>query len=319
MNKLIAIGELLIDFVSEQNGSIETVSQFKKLPGGAPANVACCVSKLGGRSAMITKLGEDPFGNFLEDVLKNEGVDTTHIYRTKQANTGLAFVSLEESGERDFTFYRNPSADLFLESTEIKKDFISRGDILHFGSVDLVDYPIKQAHEVAIEYCHELGALVSFDPNVRLPLWDNHDLYRKRINEFIPKAHLLKVSEDELEFITGEKDEEKAIQCLFKGNVKLVFLTKGKDGVVLYSKNGSIEVPSQPVKAIDTTGAGDSFIGSILYQLLKKKYTVEMLDSPLEEFEEILNFANQVAGIVVTRKGAISALPTLNEVMSKLG
>ncbi|HAX73138.1 MAG TPA: carbohydrate kinase [Firmicutes bacterium] len=318
MNKLIAIGELLIDFVSEQNGSIENVNQFNKLPGGAPANVACCVSKLGGRSAMITKLGEDPFGNFLEGVLRDNGVDTTQIYRTKKANTGLAFVSLEENGERDFTFYRNPSADLFLEPTEICKDFIVPGDILHFGSVDLVDYPIKQAHEVAIQYCHELGALVSFDPNVRLPLWENHDLYRERINEFIPKSHLLKISEDELEFITGEKNEEKAIKCLFKGYVKLVFLTKGKDGVVLYSKNGSIEVECQPVKVIDTTGAGDSFIGAILYQLLKRKCTVEMLDSPLEEFEEILNFANQVATIVVTRKGAISALPSLNEVISKL-
>lgn len=315
MNKLIAIGELLIDFVSEQNGSIETVDQFNKLPGGAPANVACCVSKLGGRSAMITKLGEDPFGNFLEDVLKNHGVDTTQIYRTKEAHTGLAFVSLDESGERNFTFYRNPSADLFLEPTEIRKDFILPGDILHFGSVDLVDYPIKQAHEVAIDYCHELGALVSFDPNVRLPLWDDHDLYRECINEFISKAHLLKVSEDELEFITGEKDEEKAIQRLFKGYVRLVFLTKGKDGVVLYSKNGSITVSSQPVSAIDTTGAGDSFIGAILYQLLQRKYTVQNLDESLDEFEDILNFANKVAGIVVTRKGAISALPTLKEVI----
>lgn len=314
MNKLIAIGELIIDFVSEQMGLIENVEKFVKLPGGAPANVACCVSKLGGKSAMITKLGNDPFGNFLEEVLKANGVDTTCIYRTSKANTGLAFVSLEESGERDFTFYRNPSSDLFLESSDIKKEFIKSGDILHFGSVDLVDYPVKEAHDTIIEYCHELGAIVSFDPNVRLPLWDDHQLYQKRINEFIPKAHLLKISEDELEFITGEQNEKKAIESLFRGYVKLIFLTKGKEGVTLYSKKHSIEVKTQVVQAVDTTGAGDSFIGAILYQLLQRNYNIGTLDQSLEEFKEILTFANQVASIVVTRKGAISALPTIDEV-----
>ena len=213
MKKVIAIGEALIDFIPHEKGrALNDVENFLRVPGGAPLNVAAAVAKLGGKSQMLTKLGQDGFGDAILNEVKPLGVDVSRISRTKEANTALAFVSLREDGERDFSFYRNPSADMLLSAEEICVEDFNEKDILHFCSVSLIDAPIKEAHRRAIEIAKEKGCLISFDPNVRLPLWKNPEDCRKAILEFLPLSNIVKISDEELEFITGIKDEKEALE-----------------------------------------------------------------------------------------------------------
>jgi fructokinase len=223
-------------------------------------------------------------------------------------------VSLKDNGERDFTFYRNPSSDLFLEPSDIDGTIFNSGDILHFCSVDLIDYPVKKAHLKAIEYALKNNLIISFDPNLRLSLWDDECKLKQTVMDFIPYAHIIKVSDEELFFLTEIESEEFACKSLFKGNVQLIIVTKGKDGAVIYTKDNNIIIsPGIKVKSIDTTGAGDAFIGSFLYQLLRNNITTTtLLDNP-EQYLEMLNFSNLVASIVVTKYGAIPAMPTFEE------
>ena len=218
MTKLFSIGEVLIDFIPLQRGAaLKDVVSFERAPGGAPANVAAAVAKYGHDASMITKLGKDAFGDFLVEQLEKAGVHTDKILRTDEANTGLAFVSLKDNGERDFSFYRNPSADLLFNEEEVKAEWFGQGDVLHFCSVDLVESPMKQAHIRAIHLMKEKGGLISFDPNVRLPLWDHPEDCRSAILEFLPLAHLVKISDEELEFITGISDVEDSHSISFYG------------------------------------------------------------------------------------------------------
>ncbi|WP_226528614.1 carbohydrate kinase family protein [Metabacillus niabensis] len=316
MARLFSIGEVLIDFIPAQKGvALKEVVSFERAPGGAPANVAAAVAKAGGQASMITKLGEDAFGDFLIDTLNKVGVNTEYILRTKKANTALAFVSLKEDGERDFSFYRNPSADLLLSEDEISDNWFNEGDILHFCSVDLVESPMKQAHVKAIKVAKEKGALISFDPNVRLPLWESAEECQATIREFLPQAHLVKISDEELEFITGIKDEKEAIQSLFTGDVKAVIYTKGAEGAILYVNEDSFSSTGYKVTVQDTTGAGDAFIGGFLYKLIEKNATISNLESLLkQEHEDILSYANASGALTTTGKGAISALPSKQEI-----
>lgn len=318
MSKLISIGEALIDFIPKQKGILlKDVSDFTRVAGGAPANVAATVSKLGGESLVLTKLGNDSFGDFIIDELQRANVNTMYIKRTSDANTALAFVSLSKEGQRDFSFYRNPSADMLLNQNEISKQLFKTGDVLHFCSVDLIESPMKYAHEKAIEYALSNDVIISFDPNLRFPLWKDLDIYKKTILEYIPYAHLLKISNDELEFITGEKDITKGINSLYVGNVKIIILTCGADGVYLFKKNQSrIFVPSFRSEVKDTTGAGDSFIGGIIFQILKNGVCVDSIDKLINE--DYLQFSHAISSIVVSRYGAIPALPNYDEVKAYL-
>lgn len=317
MGSLFSIGEILIDFIPHQKGAaLKDVVSFTRVPGGAPANVAAAVAKFGGTASLITKIGEDSFGDFLLEELTKSGVRTDKVFRTKEANTGLAFVSLLESGERDFSFYRNPSADLLLAASEIQADWFGQGDILHFCSVDLVESPMKRAHVKAIQAAKERGGIISFDPNVRLPLWDDPQECQKTILKFIPMAHLVKISDDELEFITGIADEQKAIDSLFTGDVKAVVLTKGANGADLYVLNQRHSSQGYSVKVEDTTGAGDGFIGGFLYQLLSLGAGQDILEALVsEQHHDILAFANASGALTTTGKGAISSLPTKEQVL----
>lgn len=312
MGKLYAIGEVLIDFVPLQKGlPLKDVVSFEKAPGGAPANVAATVAKYGGKSSMITKVGEDPFGDFLIEKLESAGVEIDKIQRTNEAKTGIAFVSLKEDGERDFSFYRHPSADLLLQEEEIDSNWFEQGDILHFCSVDLVESPMKQAHKKAINAVIDGDGLVSFDPNVRLSLWDNPEACRNAIIEFIPRAHIVKISDEELEFITNRFNIDDAIQSIFIGNVKAVLYTKGAAGADLYIKGYKFESNGYPVKTVDTTGAGDAFIGGVIYKLLEMRACPSILEEILKEnHAEILAFANGSGALTTTGKGAIPSLPT---------
>ncbi|NCU17523.1 carbohydrate kinase family protein [Pallidibacillus pasinlerensis] len=318
MGRLFSIGEVLIDFIPMQKGkALKDVQSFKRAPGGAPANVAAAVAKFGAESAMITKLGMDAFSDFLIEELQKIGVKTDKIKRTKEANTGLAFVSLREDGERDFSFYRNPSADLLLSEDEIEESWFVKGDILHFCSVDLVESPMKKAHEKAIGLVKENGGIISFDPNVRLPLWNSAEKCRQTILEFIPKAHIIKISDEELAFITGITNEKEAIESLFTGDVKAVIYTKGANGADLYTKNAKYESTGFKVEVQDTTGAGDAFIGGFLYKLLEKEVNHDnLIDVLNEHHQEILTFANASGAITTTGKGAISSLPTKEEILN---
>lgn len=320
MKKVISIGEALIDFIPHEKGvALMDVDNFLRVPGGAPLNVAAAVSKLGGNSQILTKLGLDGFGDAILEAIKPLGVDVSRVKRTKEANTALAFVSLKENGERDFSFYRNPSADMLLSKDEIDEDSFNEGDILHFCSVSLIDAPIKEAHKKAIELSRRNNGIISFDPNVRLPLWNSPEECRNAILEFLPYGDIVKISDEELEFITGIKDEEKALNFLIQGDVKIVIYTKGTEGAEFITKERRIFAPSFKVKAQDTTGAGDSFIGSFLYQITKGNYSLDELISLEEEkIKSLLAFSNATAALTVCKKGAIGALPTNEEVLNIL-
>ena len=314
MSKLISIGEALIDFIPVQKGiSLKDVHGFIRVAGGAPANVCACVSKLGEHAVMLTKLGKDAFRTHIIEELEAVDVDTSHIKRTSNANTGLAFVSLKEDGQRDFSFYRNPSADMLLNEDEIDEALFEQGDILHFCSVDLIDAPVKKAHDKAIKLTRDRGGIISFDPNVRLPLWEDHELYKKVINEYVDFADILKISDEEIEFITGYEDEYRSINSLFRGHVKLIILTKGSKGASIYTKRFSIEHQGFKINAVDTTGAGDAFIGSFLSQVLNHKSHIESLSE--HTLLDFLKFSNAVGAIVSSKHGAISSMPSKKEVL----
>ncbi|MEH7548646.1 fructokinase [Neobacillus bataviensis] len=320
MRTMYSIGEVLIDFIPLQKGkALKDVVEFERAPGGAPANVAAAVAKYGGRASMITKLGNDAFGDFLLEQLQQAGVMTDNISRTSEANTGLAFVSLRADGERDFSFYRKPSADLLLHESEIEENWFEEGDILHFCSVDLVESPMKQAHVKAIRLAKDKGSIISFDPNVRLPLWEHPEACRNTILEFIPNAHLVKISDEELEFITGIDEVDRAIQSLFVGDVKAVIFTKGSQGAELYVKGQQFQSSGFAVDVQDTTGAGDAFIGGFLYKLLETNVRQQNLEEVLHKYhQEILTYANASGALTTTGKGAISSLPTKEEIIQLL-
>ncbi|TDF95580.1 carbohydrate kinase family protein [Paenibacillus piri] len=317
MPQVFTIGEALIDFIPLEKGvPLKQVNSFEKAPGGAPANVACAVAKLGGKASFIGKLGEDAFGDFLVETMRGAGVDVSYVFRTSEANTALAFVSLTLDGNRDFSFYRNPSADLLLNDEEVAHVKFGVGDILHFCSVDLIEAPVKHAHRKAIRAVKENKGIVSFDPNVRLPLWGSSEDCRNTILEFLPKAHLIKISDEELSFITGITDEVEAIASLFQGDVEHVIYTRGAQGAVWHTKTDHVLVQGHAVSALDTTGAGDAFIGALLYQLHIRNLSI--YDISCQEREEIIAFANIAAAITTTKQGAISALPSGGEVSEGL-
>lgn len=315
MNRVYTIGEALIDFVPREIGcELRHVTSFEKAAGGAPANVACAVATLGGKASFIGKLGVDAFGDYLIETLSSAGVDTQHTFRTKEANTALAFVSLQVNGDREFSFYRKPSADMLLCATEIEEHWFEENDILHFGSVNLIDAPVKQAHEKAIDLCQRQGGIISFDPNVRLPLWDDPEQCRQVIQQFIPLCNLIKVSTEELLFITGIEDEQLALRSLFQGNVSHILYTRGADGAEWIGKNFRVFVPALSIQAIDTTGAGDAFVGAILYQIASKVKQLEDIDISIAA--DMLKFANTAAGLTTLGSGAIPSLVTEQQVLA---
>lgn len=319
MKRLLAIGEALIDFIPNTTDSkLKDVEGFSRQVGGAPCNVACTATKLGGNAEMITQLGDDAFGDLIVETIETIGVQTSYLKRTHEANTALAFVSLTKDGERDFSFYRKPSADMLLSEEDVTNIEVTNKDILHFCSVDLVESPMKKAHKALIDKVKSAGGTIVFDPNVRLPLWDSEADCKNAIHEFLSLANIIKISDEELTFVTGEENEKQAIQWLFQGDVEVVIYTKGPDGAVLYFKDGTIiEQQGIKVKAIDTTGAGDAFIGALISRLLISDSTDAVIQLK-EEGQSILNFSNYVAAMVTTKYGAIDSLPNLEEVNAAL-
>lgn len=312
--KLLAIGEALIDFIPDRAGcEFSEVTAFSPKVGGAPANVSAAFAALGGRAALLTALGEDGFGHRIAGELSAAGVDTSGIVFTDRANTALAFVSLGKGGERSFSFYRNPSADMLFSPADIDPVLFSDAFALHFCSVSLGDFPMKKAHRAAIVKAKEAGALISFDPNLRFPLWkEKEELYRA-VWEFLPASDILKISDEELLFLTGTEKVEEALPVLFAGRVRLILFTKGKRGASAYLKreDGALvsrSVPGVLAETVDTTGAGDGFIGAFLFCLSEVGVIPETLAGLSEEvLEEALAFANRFAAASTAYYGAIPA------------
>lgn len=313
--KLTAIGEALIDFIPDKTGcAFSEVTGFSPKVGGAPANVCGAFAKLGGRSMMITQLGDDPFGHKIADELAGYGIDTSAVRFTDEANTALAFVSLADDGNRTFSFYRKPSADMLLTSGMIDEELFSDAYALHFCSVSLGDFPMKDAHITAIKYARKNGALISFDPNLRFPLWNDKNKLHERVNEFIPMCDILKISDEELGFITGESDIKAAVPALLAKGVKLIVYTCGKNGAYAFTENAEAFSPTEDVKAVDTTGAGDGFIGSFLRKLQILGISAENIaDINEKTLRECLDFSNRFCAVSIQSEGAIASYPSINE------
>ncbi|WP_337546573.1 carbohydrate kinase [Holdemanella biformis] len=315
MKKLLAIGEALIDMIPSNTGRIMNVNSFIPKVGGAPLNVCGAYTKLGGFSNIITMLGNDPFGDKIVAELKEYGIGVDYIRRTNKANTSLAFVTLDENGNRDFSFYRNPGADMLMSENDIDKTWFSDAFALHFCSVSLGDFPMRKAHNKAIKYSKENGLIVSFDPNVRLPLFDDHEYLKNVIHEYIQYADILKISDEEVEFIFGNKDIEENLDYLFDQGVKLLVYTSGKDGAVAYTNNVVAHSKGIKVNAVDTTGAGDGFIGCLLYQMAKENVDLEQINILTEEqLKTYLDLSNKFCSISVTKEGAIASYPRAKEI-----
>ena len=312
---LFSIGEALIDMIPSRVGcSFDEVPAFSPRVGGAPANVCAAAARLGGRSALLSQLGDDPFGHKIARALAGCGVELSHLEFTNKASTALAFVSLAENGERTFSFCRKPSADLLYAPEQIDPGWFSQAFALHFCSVSLVDSPMRYAHLAAITAAREAGAILSFDPNLRFPLWPDREQLRQTVWQFLPLTHILKLSDEELPFLTGTEDIEAALPRLFTGDVQLVLYTCGSKGAYAYTRAAHVFAPCQKVRAVDTTGAGDGFIGSFLWQLSRDGVTVDKLEKlSCKKLKEYLDFSNRFCGLSVQKHGAIDSYPTLPE------
>jgi len=316
MVDVITLGELLIDFVSTESGvSLVEAPAFEKAAGGAPANVAVGLARLGIRSGFIGKVGEDDFGRFLAQTLESNGVDTSGLRFSNEARTMLAFVSLRGDGERDFMFYRHPSADMLLRPEEIDLDYVGAARLLHYGSISLISEPSRSATLAAVKGAQERGVMLSYDPNLRLNLWPSAEAAREGMLEGWRFAEIIKVSRDELAFLSGQKDLELAAKALWHERMRLLVVTEGAHGCWYVTSQGKGHVPGHRVRAVDTTGAGDGFVAGFLAGLLEN----EGAWTSTSDLEKVLRFANAVGALTTTRRGAIPALPTRGQVVELVG
>ncbi len=307
---VIAMGELLIDFT--MNGKSEQGNNmFEACPGGAPCNVLALLNKQGKKTAFLGKVGKDQFGTLLRETLDDVGIDTSHLLTDDEVNTTLAFVHTFPDGDREFSFYRNPGADMMLTEEEIDTEFVSQAKIFHFGTLSMTHDGVRAATKKAVKAAKESGALISFDPNLREPLWTSLELAKEQMEYGFGQCDILKISDNEIQFVSGKEDYDEGIAYLQeKYQIPLILLTMGKDGSRAYYKGMRVEQAGISVKTIETTGAGDTFGGSSLNYLLEHDFA-QLTE---EELEEMLRFANAAAAIVTTRKGAIRAMPEKEEV-----
>ena len=312
---VIALGELLIDFT--MNGQSEQGNNmFEACPGGAPCNVLALLNKMGKKTAFLGKVGKDQFGTLLRDTITDAGIDASHLMVDDTVNTTLAFVHTFPDGDREFSFYRNPGADMMLTEDEVDPEFIAQTKILHFGTLSMTHDGVRAATKKAVQAAKDAGCLVSFDPNLRPPLWSSLDLAKEQMEYGFGVCDILKISDNEIQFVSGKEDYDEGIACLQeKYNIPLILLTMGKEGSRAYYKGKCVERPGFAVKAIETTGAGDTFCGSSLNYIVEHGFD----DLTEEQLGELLTFANAAAAIVTTKKGAIRSMPEREEVEVLLG
>ena len=300
-----ALGELLIDFT--MNGQSEQGNNmFEACPGGAPCNVLAMLNKLGRKTAFIGKVGRDQFGRLLKETIQESGIETKGLMMDENVRTTLAFVHTFPDGDREFSFYRNPGADMMLSETEVDYELIRQSRVFHFGTLSMTDEPVRTATKKAIASAKEAGCLITFDPNLREPLWKSLDDAKEAMEYGFQYCDMLKISDNEIQFISGKEDYDEGIRHLQeKYHIPVIFLTMGKEGSRAYYKDIRVQKTGFAVKAIETTGAGDTFCGCAINGLLN--YGLEGLNK--ETLEEILTYANAGAALITLKKGAIRSMP----------
>lgn len=313
MFDLAAIGEILIDFTMSRQQ--EGPPLFTPNPGGAPANVACALAKWGRKSAFIGKVGPDAFGALCRSALQDAGVDTHGLLTSAGEPTTLAFVHLDETGNRSFSFYRHKMADVSLRAEEIPAALLENARIFHFGSVSLTEEPARSATIAAVQAAKRSGALISFDPNLRPPLWDSLKTARQEILSLLPLADILKISDDEAAFLFGGQDCQKlAADIAGRYGTRLVLISRGPAGCAAAAGGKVYSSRAYDLHTIDTTGSGDSFLAGVMHCILHHEGGLAAMNE--EEIERMLDFANAVGSLVSTKKGAIPALPTEEQVLA---
>lgn len=310
---IACFGELIVDMISINTGNLIASQGFLKKFGGAPGNTACGIASLGGNVNFIGKVGDDPFGHFLETTLREYGVGTQRLVLSKTDKTTLAFVSLDDKGQRYFTFYRGAHENIHEEEVSLSLDTT----IFHFGSLTQVLPHARLATQKLIRQAEELGATISYDPNFRPSLWDDPNDAKEIILETAKHAHVMKVNEEEAKLLTGKSNEIEAAKILFKDNLEALFITLGERGCYYKTPHFDGHVRAPKVRAVDTTGAGDAFNAGFLFGLSESKKRVKDLSQ--EELEMILKKAVVIAALVATKKGAITAFPTELKIKQMLG
>lgn len=304
---VVCFGELLIDFVAMESGvTVGDASGFIKAPGGAPANVAVAVARLGHSSAFLGQVGDDPFGHYLAGVLLADKVDITGLNFISHARTALAFVSLAEAGERSFVFYRHPSADMLMRPENVAMNVIDQHRVFHFGSITMINEPARSATLTAVQHANAKNMLISYDPNLRLALWPDAEAAREGMLLGLDYAHVVKISDEELEFLGGD------LSKLWRDQMQVIVVTHGAGGATAYTRMGKFPMPGFHVTPVDTTGAGDGFVAGFLVGMLEHK------EDFMSHILAILRFANAVGALATTKRGAIPALPTREEVAAFL-
>lgn len=313
---VIALGELLIDFtengISEQGNPL-----WEANPGGAPCNVLAMLNKLGRKTAFVGKVGNDVYGRQLIDTVKNAGIDTSSLLVDENVHTTLAVVHTFENGDRDFSFYRNPGADMMLTAEELPVSMLKDTRIFHFGTLSMTHDGVRHATKEAVRIAKEAGALLSFDPNLRPPLWEREEDAKECIAWGLSQCNILKIADNELLFMTGETDFDRGASILRQRypNIKLLNVTAGADGSYSYCGNNRVYVPGFRLGGtIETTGAGDTFCACVLHDVLEHG----VMDRDEAGLAEMLRFANAAAYLVTTKKGAIRSMPSLSEIKNVL-
>ncbi len=301
---VVCFGELLIDFVPTEKGvTVGDAAQFIKAAGGAPANVAVALSRLNHTAAFLGQVGDDPFGHFLAKTLQEAGVNIEGLRFSQEALTALAFVELSDSADRSFIFYRKPSADMLMRPEDVAFDLIQGRRVFHFGSITLISEPSRSATLAAVEYARDNGLLISYDPNLRMNLWPDREAAHAGLMIGFDYAQIVKVSAEELEFLTGGSDA----MALFRPQTLILAVTHGAEGATLYTREQEIFMPAFAVNAVDTTGAGDAFMAALISGVL------EAGESLADQLAEIGRFACAAGAITTMTKGAIPALPTRHQ------
>lgn len=307
---VITCGELLIDFVARETGvSLVEAQVFEKMAGGAPANVAVGLARLGLSAGFLGQVGTDDFGDHLAATLRDNGVDIAGLRRTSRAHTSLAFVSLKTGGERDFMFYRHPSADMLWEATDEDRQIASSGRVFHVGSISLISDPSRSSTVSAIEAARDHGSLISYDPNLRLPLWPSPAAARDGVRFGLNFANIVKMSQDELAFLSGVDDVVEGARRLWHDELRLLTITTGAEGCWWFTANDAGQAHGFPTTPVDTTGAGDAFVAGMLAGLAESGFSLDR-----EALAHITRFANAVGALTVSRRGAIPSLPSRPEV-----
>jgi fructokinase len=316
MTDVLCIGELLVEFVADtSNVSLSRSPGFIRAPGGAPANVAVALSRLGVKSGFMGKVGDDPFGLFLQECLEADNVDTTTLYRDPDTRTTAVFTAVWDDGHKDLCFYRNPGADMMLHPDEIDESLFKDLRCFHFGSISFINEPSGAAQRKAIELARLNRVMISYDPNYRPTLWPDEKLAKQTIQDAYKYCQLAKISEEEWRIATGCDDFEAGVKAVLDQGVELLVVSKGDKGSIATNGEYLIEAPAVKVDVVETTGAGDGFLATVISELLPERERLGSLARIKEQkIEKTLKLANAAGAYACTKPGAIPALPTRTEI-----